>query len=210
MKLYLYALPKFKGRVVSNRGFEYYFDRDGRGIGEVVAAVIDSQAKALTLEEAHLNLRDVTGFSMNIASLGKLLRKNGGRVRKWGRNHRITKSYLYYTHPEQLARRLSNKGSLLSETLRLVLHNTNGQCLSISQCAEHCHMSEGLVRCAVEKLSLLGLRKTELFHGLRIVCDPAMPENEVVLSKQNIEREIRQKAEAKFAEILSPATGPSA
>jgi hypothetical protein len=195
---YLYALPKFRRKVVSHRGFDFYFDCDDRSIGEVVAAVIDGQPNALTIEEVHLALRDATGFSMNPNTLGKLVRKSSKTIFKWGRNHRLVKGYLFYTRPEQLERRLQSKEALLPETVKLVYHNTARQCLTVTQTAELCHISEALVRYAADKLNLLGLRKTELFHGLRIIYDPEIPENELTLAKQSIESEIRRQAEIRF------------
>jgi len=194
---FLYAKPEFLGKVVTKNDFDFYFDPQGRGIGEVVASIIDSQPKALTLEEVRLQVRDAIGLNMNVLNLSKLLR-HSKLIGKWGRNHKLLKGYLYFTRPEQLTRRLDDKESLLSPTLRLILKQTVMQCLTLTQCASICHITEGLAKYGIDKLSLLGLRKTELFHGLRLVYDPSMPENEVAMAKQNIEAEIRRQAEMKF------------
>jgi len=191
---FLYATPEHKGKVIEKSGVGFYFDPAGRSIGDLVADIIDAQPQALTVEEVFLHLRDRTGLSFESVKLGKLMRKSK-RIRVWGINHRLSRSYVYYTRSEQLEKRLANKETLLCESLRLVYENTRDQCLTVGQCATICHLSEDLVRHCAKKLNMLGLRKTEVFLGLRLIWDPALPDGEVALTKERIERELQRRAE---------------
>lgn len=189
---FAYGDESFRGRTIQFYGREFHFDEHNRSLGEVLYEIVDSHHEALTIEEMKLLVRDTINLTYDSVILSHAVRTNP-RISKWGRGVKLSRGYLYFCRPEQLNARLAKKETILPPATRRVYENTRRQCITLQQACELCMLPPGTVGSAIQKLTLLGMRQTEIFKGERLIWDPSLSPEEIELSKIEIEKEISRR-----------------